>query len=108
MTEAANTPRQARRRAARTVAKRILKRERRQAAEQELLAFRAARDPDSLPKQGPGLKVPLGRPYAKAHGQANRSTVALTQLPNGDDIPAGCEAHFHATKGLRVIRNKAA
>ncbi len=100
--------RQTWRRAERIAAKRKTAREASAAGTAALEAFRAARDPYSLPEQGPGLKIPLGRPYRKSKSKPFRSVVTLTELPNGDAVPAGCEAMFHATKGLRVIRSQAA
>lgn len=69
-----------------------------------LAAMRRGRTAAMLPKRHPGLIVPTGRPYAKPHGQSNWRCKDLPVLLDGNPVPHGCEAVFHATKGLRVTR----
>ena len=71
-----------------------------------LKAFRAGRSLASLPNQGPAPTPARIRDLATKKGTPLRRVVNLAAMPNGDDVPLGCEATFHHTKGLRVVRGR--
>ena len=58
-------------------------------------------------KRTPGKLLPTGREFKKPHGRPGWRVLDLLFMPNGDYVPRGCEATFHTTKGLRVVRTAA-
>lgn len=74
--------------------------------EADAAAVSAARVGRRPIKKAPGLMLSYAAVIKKARKQPFRSVRELDLLPNADLIPAGCEATFHATKGLRVVRSE--
>ena len=74
----------------------------REAAAAELATMRAARV--APVKQGPGKMLTSVRPFKKPTRKQSWRVQVLNRMPNGDPIPAGCEATMHSTKGLRCVR----
>lgn len=70
-----------------------------------LARARELRPAPRVKKRHPGKLAGGMRPFGKPHGQPNWRCRDLAAMPGGQRVPDGCEATFHTTKGLRVVRS---